>query len=52
MKLNLNKNQVKYIFFSVIGVLIIVYFIYQVIQMNTNPYKTEIAIERQIQNTI
>lgn len=52
MKFNLNKNQVKYIFFSVVGVLIIVYFIYQVVKINTNPYKTEIAIERQVQSTI
>lgn len=52
MKFNLNKNQVKYIFFSVVGVLIIAYFIYQVVQMNTNPYKTEIAIERPIQSKI
>lgn len=52
MKLNLNKNQTKQIFFSVVGVLIIAYFIYQIVQMNTNPYKTEIALERQIQSTI
>ena len=52
MKTSLTKNQIKYIFFSVVGVLIIAYFIYQVVQMNTNPYKTEIAIERQVQSTI
>ncbi len=52
MKFSLNKNQTKHLFFSVVGVLIIAYFVYQVVQMNTNPYKTEIALERQIQSTI
>lgn len=48
----LNKNAVKYIACSVLGVLIILYFIYQIIQMNASPYKTEIALERNIQNTV
>lgn len=52
MKTNLNKNQTKQLFFSIVGVLIIAYFVYQIVQMNTNPYKTEIALERQIQSTI
>lgn len=52
MKFNLNKKQVKYIFYSVVGVLIIFYFVHQLVQLNSNPYKTEIAIERQVQNTI
>lgn len=51
-KLKLNKNSVKYIICTVLGVLIIVYFVYQVIQMNSEPYKTETAIQRKIQNTI
>ena len=37
MKFNLNKNQTKNLFFSVVGVLIILYFVYQIVQMNTNP---------------
>lgn len=51
-KLKNNKNLVKYIVCTVIGVLIITYFVYQVVQMNSSPYKTEVAIERNIQNTI
>lgn len=52
MKFNLNKNQTRNVFFSVVGVLIILYFIYQIVQMNTNPYKTEIALERPVQSKI
>ena len=52
MKFNLNKNQTKNLFFSVVGVLIILYFVYQIVQMNTNPYKTEIALERPVQSKI
>ncbi len=52
MKFNLNKNQTKNLFFSIVGVLIIFYFIYQIVQMNTNPYKTEIALERPVQSKI
>lgn len=48
----LNKNAAKYIACSVLGVLIILYFVYQVVQMNALPYKTEIALEKTIQNTI
>lgn len=48
----LNKNAAKYIACSVLGVLIILYFVYQVVQMNASPYKTEIALEKTIQNTI
>ena len=51
-KTKLNKNAVKYIFGTVLGVIIIIYFIYQVIQINSEPYKTETAIQRKIQNTI
>ncbi len=48
----LNKTQIKYIVYSIIGVLIIGYFIYQVVQMNSAPYKTEIAINRDMQSVI
>lgn len=50
--LKLNKNSIKYIICSVLGVAIIIYFIYQVILMNSSPYRTETAIERKLQNTI
>lgn len=48
----LNKTQVKYIVYSLIGVFIIIYFINQVVQMNSAPYKTEIAINRDMQSKI
>lgn len=48
----LNKNQIKYIIYSLVGVFIITYFIHQVVQMNSAPYKTEIAINRDMQSTI
>ena len=48
----INKNTIKYIAYSLVGILIISYFIYQVVQMNTNPYKTELALERDIQTTV
>ena len=47
-----NKNTIKYIACSVLGVFIFLYFIYQVVQMNTNPYKTEVAVERKVENKI
>ena len=50
--MKINRNAVKYIFFSFLGVLIILYFVYQVIQMNSSPYKTEIAMEREIKSTV
>ena len=49
---NLSKNTIKYAACTVLGVLIIFYFIYQVVQMNASPYKTEVALERDVQNTI
>ncbi len=55
MNLNLgklNKNQVKYIIYTLVGVFIIFYFIYQVVQMNSSPYKTEIALKRDMQEVI
>lgn len=48
----INKNAVKYIVCSFLGILIILYFVYQVIQMNSSPYKTEIALEREIKSTV
>lgn len=51
-KIKLSKNKAKYILFSVLGVLIILYFVYQVIQMNSDPYQTELAVERDIKNTV
>lgn len=51
-KLKLNKNHIKYILYTVLGISIIIYFIYQIIQINSTPYKTETALERRIQNTI
>lgn len=48
----LNKNQIKYIVYSLIGIFIIGYFIYQVVQMNSSPYKTEIAVNRDMQSVI
>lgn len=50
--LKLNKNSIKYIIGSVLGVIIIIYFAYQVYLMNASPYRTETAIERKLQNTI
>ena len=49
---NLNKNTIKYAACSVLGVLIIFYFIYQVVQMNATPFKTEVAVERKVENKI
>ncbi len=49
---NISKNTIKYAACTVLGVLIIFYFIYQVVQMNASPYKTEVAFERDVQNTI
>lgn len=51
-KSKLNKNRIKYITFTVLGIVIILYFIHQVILINSTPYKTETAIKRKIQNTI
>ena len=50
--MKINKNAVKYIVCSFLGILIILYFVYQVIQMNSSPYKTEIAMEREIKSTV
>ena len=48
----LNKNQIKYIICTVVGLFIIFYFIHQVVQMNSAPYKTEIAMKRDMQKSI
>lgn len=47
-----NKNAVKYIVCSLLGVLIILYFVYQIIQMNSSPYKTEVVFEKNVQTTV
>lgn len=47
-----NKNAVKYIVCSILGVLIILYFVYQIIQMNSTPYKTEVAFQKNVQTTV
>lgn len=51
-KSKINKNIVKYIACSLLGVCIILYFVYQVVQMNSSPYKTEVALEREIQDVV
>ncbi len=51
-KIKINKNIVKYIACSLLGVCIILYFVYQVVQMNSSPYKTEVALEREIQDVV
>ncbi len=48
----LNKTQIKYIVYSLVGIFIIGYFIHQVVQMNSSPYKTEIALNRDMQSII
>lgn len=52
MKMKINKNQAKNILLAVAGIFIIFYFIYQVVQMNSNPYTTELALERDIKNVV
>lgn len=47
-----SKNKIKYIVCTVLGIFIILYFVYQVIQMNTTPYKTEVALEKDVENII
>lgn len=49
---NISKTKIKYVACTVLGFLIIFYFIYQVVQMNSSPYKTEVAVEREIENKI
>lgn len=48
----LDKNKIITALCSVAGVCIILYFVYQIVQMNSNPYKTELALEREIQNSV
>ena len=48
----ISKNTIKYAACTVLGILIILYFVYQVIQMNASPYKTEVALERDVENTV
>lgn len=51
-KLKFNKDSIKYIVGTVFGIAVIIYFVTFVVKMNSNPYKTETAIQRNIQNTI
>lgn len=51
-KSKFNKDSLKYIIGCVFGIAVIIYFITFVIKMNSNPYKTETAIQRNIQNMI
>lgn len=48
----LNKNVIKYIAYSVLGVFIILYFVINVIKMNSDPYKTEVALVEDVQRTV
>ncbi len=48
----LDKNKIMRILSTVAGLCIIIYFIYQIIQMNSNPYTTELAVEREIQTSV
>ncbi len=48
----LDKNKIWYILCSVAGLFIIAYFIYQIVQMNSNPYTSELAIERDFKTSI
>lgn len=50
--MKISKAKAKNIFLAVVGVCIIFYFVYQVVQMNSNPYKTELALEREIKNVV
>lgn len=50
--MKISKARAKNIFLAVVGVCIILYFVYQVIQMNSNPYQTELALEREIKNVV
>lgn len=50
--MKIDKNKLIKALCSVAGVCIILYFVYQIVQMNSNPYKTELALEREIQNSI
>lgn len=46
------NDKIKYLVYSVLGVLIIVYFISNIVKMNVEPYKTEVAFKKDIQSTI
>ncbi len=50
--MKINKNKILTVIYSVAGICIILYFVYQIVQMNSNPYKTELALEREFQNTV
>ncbi len=48
----IDKNKIITALCSVAGICIILYFVYQIVQMNSNPYKTELALEREFQNSV
>ena len=48
----IDKNKIITGLCSVVGICIILYFVYQIVQMNSNPYKTELALERDIKNSV
>ncbi len=48
----MNKELIKKIAVSIVGVLIIVYFIGKAVHVNSSPYQTELVMERNIRNTI
>lgn len=50
--MKINKNKILTLIYSVAGICIILYFVYQIVQMNSNPYKTELALEREFQNAV
>ena len=48
----IDKNKIITALCSVAGICIILYFVYQIVQMNSNPYTTELALERDFQNSV
>lgn len=48
----IDKNKIITALCSVAGICIILYFVYQIVQMNTNPYQTELALEREFKNSV
>ncbi len=50
--MKIDKNKIITALCSVAGICIILYFVYQIVQMNSNPYTTELALEREFQNSV
>ncbi|MCR4593709.1 MAG: hypothetical protein K5761_01480 [Clostridiales bacterium] len=48
----INKNIIKSIAATLVGVLIIVYFINQAVKINSSPYQTEVVMERDLVTSI